>query len=150
VFAFVLLAALLALAQNKPNTGADKPTAASPDPFSVAIVERSLDALRSAILQQRSAQVLALFEPSMPGYDNVGANLGVLFERYSSFRVRYHILQTVEERSAAMVEFTLEAAPLNPAEPSVRRTQQIRFDFVLVGRQWKIADFQPRDLLANF
>ena len=148
----VLTLALVAAAQ---TARAPEESSAKPE-FSPQVADQILRALRNAILDQDSARLLRLFDRDrMPDYAEFSAGVSTVFSRYENFRVRYQILQTAEEDRSAVVELTVEATPVgNPAvsnaAPSVRHSEQIRFTFKQTGKDWKIAEMQPRDLFGKF
>ena len=159
VVASVILAAAVASAQNnarQPSAETQaheetQPAASGSQAFSLAVADRLLSSLREAIVGQNSTRTLALFDNRMPEYSEFAVTLKSIFDRYDWFRVRYHILETTDERGMAVVNFTLEATPQSGTEPSVERTERLRFAF---GREddkdWKIIDIQPRELFSSF
>jgi hypothetical protein len=135
-----------------PPRASEQATAAT-EPFSVAIVERLLTDLRNAFEGEDRTQTLALFDrEQMPDYAEFAGNIGMIFQRYDPIRVQYHVVQTVDEaeKRVAIVEFTLERTLANGTQPPARRTEQLRFNFGVSGKEWKITDVQPRDIFAPF
>ena len=125
--------------------------APSSEEFSSAVAERVLNTLRTAIIQEDPAAALALFDSQMPNRAALIDAVRSLFDRYTRFRVSYHIMQLGEAgQGTAVVEFTLEATPVNGVQPQVSRTEQLRFSFGQSNRTWKIADVQPRGFFSSF
>jgi hypothetical protein len=128
-----------------------KDQAPSSQEFSSEVPETVLSALRTALVQEDLKSALACFDPDMPDFTPLSDSVHALFDRYTDIRVRYHILQTGDDHArAAVVEFTLEATPVDPNQLSQRRTEQLRFNFAPSGHGWRIADLQPRDLFSGF
>ena len=118
---------------------------------STPVAEAALSALSTAIQQEDPSATLACFDPAMPDFADFAESVRSLFEKYSGFRVRYHILQTGEKNdNPALVEFTLEATPQTGNEPPVRRTQELRFTFGQSNHGWRISDLQPRGFFSAF
>jgi hypothetical protein len=150
---FLLLLCFVLIA---PVAGAQTPVPTpSAGTFSIAVADRVLSALRDALLDQNRSRMLAMFDRNrMPGYAEFAVAIEPLFQqyeqKYQSFRVRYQILQTNDDACAAMVEFTLEAIPIDSNLPPVRHSDQLRFKFERLGNDWKIVDVQPRSFFAGF
>jgi hypothetical protein len=126
------------------------------DQFSGQAAEQVLSALRAGLVGFDFKRTLAVFDSEhMPGYAEFANRLQLMFRQYEAFRVRFHILQTVDEPRDAVVDFTLEAAPVTPPAvptslPPVRRSERLRFTFARAGNEWKIVDVQPRGFFSQF
>jgi hypothetical protein len=123
--------------------------------FSVSVVEQQLAAFRDGLLAQSPQRALAGFDRDhVAAYDHLAHTLALLFDRYQSVRVFYTIRQTSAEDAAtggtASVEFTMEATPYDSMQPPVRRTAELRFEFVRINRGWKVTALQPLGYFESF
>lgn len=137
-------------------------SAASDTEFSVAVAERVMDAFRRALVDENQRRALAVFDQAMPGYTDLQTQLQSLFQRYDTVRVYLHITKAEEvanagansangsPRGTATADFSIEATPPDTSYLPVRRDAELRLTFGRVGKQWKIVDFEPRNLFAGF
>ena len=117
--------------------------------FSEADAARLLADLQQALEGNDQRRFLKLFDASkMPDYAGFQDQVSEFFEKYESFRMRYHITQTSAEGSLGIVlaDLELEATPAGAPVP-VRRSTQLRLVTAWDGKQWKIVDWAPRSVL---
>jgi hypothetical protein len=117
--------------------------------FSEADAARVLAELQQALEANDQRAFLKLFDGSkMPNYPAFKDQVTEFFEKYESFRLRYHITQTSAEGGLGIVlaDLELEATPAGAPVP-VRRSTQLRLVTAWDGKQWKIVDWAPRSIL---
>ena len=131
------------------SPSADQPSSA----LSEGAAENLLSQLSEGIVGQDRAKILGLFDRErMPDYSDFAEQIGLMLDRYDSFRVRYRFLQLADEAAAhaAIVDFTLEAIPASENQLPVRGSAQLRFSFSRGNEGWKISDIQPREFFTQF
>jgi hypothetical protein len=117
--------------------------------FSEADAARLLAELQQAVEGSNRRAFLKLLDASkMPNYASFQDQVTEFFEKYESFRMRYHITQASAEGSFGIVlaDLELEATPAGAPIP-VRRSTQLRLLAAWDGKQWKIVDWAPRSVL---
>lgn len=118
-----------------------------PEEFSDAVASRLLEQVTRGFNANNQRQVLGAFDAArMNQYAEFRDNLAALFARYESFRAAYRLRQAWPqgERGVVIVEFELEATPLEEGAPPFRRSGQLRFEFQRGRAGWRIVDVAPR------
>jgi hypothetical protein len=155
-FTAVPLLALTAACINVPaqaygKTESRKPEPAKPGAFALSGAHQLFDQLRQGLEGYSQSRLLKNFDAArLPDYPALQDQVEVLFEKYESFRVRYHILQTAreDEQEIVLADFEIEATPRGGAASGVRKSAQLRLTVGWDGRAWKITGFSPRDFLS--
>lgn len=150
VIALWLIAAVLTSAQNAGRQQrAKEPNSAAPA-FSEADAARLLAEVQQALEGNNQRRFLQLFDAGrMPNYAAFQDQVAEFFEKYESFRVRYHITQTSAEGELGLVlaDFELEATPTGAYVPNVRKHAQLRLVTAWDGKRWRVVDWRPGSIL---
>jgi hypothetical protein len=108
-----------------------------------------LTQMASALSERNPAAFLAAFDPAMPGYQKVRANVSALLrdaEVQSSIE-----LETGEggaEERTVELDWLLKIRPEQDATPSTRRQQRVKCRLRKSGKKWRIVWFEPLEFLA--
>jgi hypothetical protein len=128
------------------KTKKSKPEEAVATEFSEDVAKQVLNRIRDGLQGHNPRQMLSAFSrDQMDGYYAFEDRLYSYFNRYDSFRVYFHILQTSAEndRGVALAEWQIEGTPRSG--PPERHEGQVRFEFVSGAKGWQIVEFSPRD-----
>ncbi|MBV9482798.1 MAG: hypothetical protein JO249_18950 [Acidobacteria bacterium] len=137
-------AALLAQAEKASNPAGQ---AATSPPFGDNDALTILDNLKSALESYNRKKFLAQFDQTrMCDFPALRRQISSLFERYDSFNVTYHLMQTGTEKGEgiALADFGLDATSITDDMLDLRRHGQLRLVASWNGREWKIVDLNPR------
>ena len=118
--------------------------------FSEADAVRLLADLQQALEGNDQRRFLKLFDPRrMSNYASFQDQVTEFFDKYESFRMRYHITQIFAETDLGIVlaDLELEAAPAGASVPD-RRNIQLRLVAAWDGKRWKVVDWRPRSVLS--
>lgn len=118
--------------------------------FSAADAARLLVEIQRALEGDNQRGFLKLFDARrMPYYAAFQDQMAEFFEKYESFRFRYHLTEASSEDKVGIVlaDAELELTPASANVPSVRRNAQLRLVTAWDGKAWKIVDWSPRDIL---
>jgi hypothetical protein len=114
--------------------------------FSESVAERLVQQLSQGLEDHNARRMLSAFDgDSMDGYVNFQNQIAALFDRYDSFRVHFHIVETSAEGTAgvALVDLEMEESPSSSDTP-VRKNDQLRLEMKRGKKGWKIVDVKPR------
>jgi hypothetical protein len=145
----VLMIVALGLAQSGSPPQPSKQQKSAAPVFSEADAARLLAELQQMLESDNQRRFLKLFDAGkMPNYASFLDQVTEFFDKYESFRMRYHINQISSEKELGIVlsEVELEATPAGASVP-VRRSAQLRLVTAWDGKQWKIVDWAPRSIL---
>ncbi len=109
-----------------------------------------LATLQSALQSYNRKRFLAAFDAAaMPDFPAFRNQVGNLFDRYDSFTITYHVLQTAMEGSNGIVlaDFGVDGTSIDEDQPDLRRHAQLRLVLGWNGKEWKIVQLSPRALL---
>ena len=143
-----VVASLVSSQSGSPKQTSQEQKSAAPA-FSEADAAQLLAELQQALEGNNQRRFLKLFDPGkMPSYASFQDQVTEFFEKYESFRMRYHITQTSSEGELGVVlaDLELEATPAGANVP-VRKNGQLRLVTAWDGKQWKIIDWAPRSIL---
>jgi hypothetical protein len=114
--------------------------------FSESVAERLVQQLSQGLEDHNARRMLSAFDgDSMDGYVNFQNQIAALFDRYDSFRVHFHIVETSAEATAgvALVDVEMEESSSSSDTP-VRKNDQLRLEMKRGKKGWKIVDVKPR------
>jgi hypothetical protein len=126
-------------------------SAPATEEFSNDVVSRLLTQVTQGFVSNNQAQVLAAFDAGrMRYYARFRDNIQTLFAKYDSFRAAYRLRQSWPEgeRGVVIVDFELEATPVEENSPPMRHSAQLRFEFARGRKGWRIVDLAPRGFFS--
>ena len=121
------------------------------DAFSAEIASQILNQLHDGLESHTPQRMLSAFDPGkMNGYPEFENQVHAFFNRYASFRSFFHIVQSSSDgpKGVVLVDIQLEAAPLAPTDPPVRKNAKLRLVLERGRKGWKIVDLSPRDFFS--
>jgi hypothetical protein len=108
-----------------------------------------LTEVASGLSERNPEAVLAAFDPAMPGYDQLRANVTALLR---NAEVRSSIeLESDEgdgESRSEVLDWLLNIRPEQEATASTRRQQLVKCRLRRIGKKWRIVGFEPLAFLA--
>jgi hypothetical protein len=132
--------------QNKrPSEPAQAPAAAPAFTDEEAI--SVLDKLQAALQSYNRKKFLGQFDSSrMPNFSGFQTAIKGLFDRYDSFTVTYHLLESAMQKGdgIALADFGLDATSSENDTLDLRRHAQLRMVVAWTGKEWKIVELSPR------
>ena len=131
----------------------DKPLSAQPSHPSVATPAFTdeealfvLDNLQAALQSYNRKKFLAQFDSAkMPDFSAFQSEIKGLFERYDSFVVTYHLLESAMQngRGVVLADFGLDGTASSDNGVDLRRHTQLRIVVAWNGKEWKIVELTP-------
>jgi hypothetical protein len=136
-----------AAAQEKSiSAQAPQPSVASPaftDEDAVSV----FDNLQAALQSYNRKKLLAQFDAAkMLNFSAFQTEIKGLFDRYDSFAVTYHLLESAVQngQGIALADFGLDGTASSDEGIDLRRHTQLRVVVEWNGKQWKIVELSPR------
>lgn len=108
-----------------------------------------LGRMQQAMESMNRKKFLELFDaPKMSNFPSFRGQVSQLFQRYDSFAVAYHVMETGTEgnNAVALVDFGLDGAASSDEAQDLSRHAQLRLVLDWNGKDWKIVDVSPRAL----
>ncbi len=150
---FLLLILVLALLsspvrarQHQPPSGPVASPATTPafaDEQAISV----LDNLQAALQSYNRQKFMAQFDSAqMPKYSAFENEIKSLFDRYDSFTVTYHLVESAMQNGhgVALVDFGLDASAVQEDSRDLRRHTQLRIVVAWDRDRWRIVDLSPR------
>ena len=137
-----------AQAARKPQAESEAPKAAPV--FSEADAAHLMAEVQQALEGFNQRRFLKLFNAAkMDNFPGFKDQVAEFFEKYESFRFRYHVKQISSEDGIGVLlaDAELEMTPAGAAVPAVRKSAQIRIVAAWDGKIWKIVEWSPRVML---
>ena len=103
----------------------------------------------SALSEQNPGAFLAAFDPAMPGYEKLRADVSALLrtaEVQSSIELESD--EGGGEARSVELDWLLKIRPEQDATPSTRRQQRVKCQLRKTGKKWKIVAFEPLEFFA--
>jgi hypothetical protein len=119
--------------------------------FSTAVANSVLNDLRDGLEGHTQRLMLSAFDADrMDGYLQFEDQIEAFFNRYESFRVYFHIVQSATEgpKGVVLVDIQLEEIPHGATSPPLRKNGQLHFELERGSKGWKIVDFNPRNFFS--
>ena len=108
-----------------------------------------LTEVASALSERNAETALAAFDPSMPGYETLRANvLALLRDTEVQSSIELEAEQGGSEERVVELDWLLKIRPDQEATPSTRRQQRVKCRLRKTGRKWRIVSFEPLEFLA--
>jgi hypothetical protein len=134
--------------QNRSRNEAAQPHAAAPA-FTDEQATSVLDSVQGALQSYDRKELLAQFDSArMANFPAFRNEIKALFDRYDSFTVTYHLLESAmqEGNGVALADFGLDATSVENDTLDLRRHAQLRIVVAWNGKEWKIVDLSPRTI----
>ena len=106
-----------------------------------------LDNLQAALQSYNRKKFLAQFNSArMPNFSAFQNQIKALFDRYDSFTVTYHLVESAVQdgNGVALADFGLDGTASSEDETDLRRHTQLRIVVAWSGKEWKIMELSPR------
>ena len=119
--------------------------------FSTRDASNLLNELRDGLVSHNPRLVLSAFDrDKMGGYREFEDQIEAFFNRYESFRVYLHIVQSSTDgtKGIVLMDTQLEEIPHDATSPPVRKNGQIRLELERGRKGWKIVDLNPRNFFS--
>jgi murein L,D-transpeptidase YcbB/YkuD len=108
-----------------------------------------LTQVASALSERNPAAFLAAFDPAMPGYQKVRANvLALLRDAEVQSSIELEAGEGDAEERTVELDWLLKIRPEQDATPSTRRQQRVQCRLRKSGKKWRIVWFEPLEFLA--
>jgi hypothetical protein len=106
-----------------------------------------LDNLQTTLQSYNRKKFLGQFDSSrMPNFSGFQTAIKALFDRYDSFTVTYHLVESAVQNGNGVVltDFGLDATSSENDTLDLRRHTQLRIVVAWNGKEWKIVELSPR------
>ena len=82
----------------------------------------------------------------MPNFSAFQNQIKALFDRYDSFTVTYHLVESAVQdgNGVALADFGLDGTASSEDGTDLRRHTQLRMVVAWNGKEWKIVELSPR------
>jgi hypothetical protein len=143
----IALAAHFAVAQAKPPSSQSAQSSAAAPAFTDEEALSVLDTLQAALQSYNRKKFLAQFDSGkMPDFSAFQNEVKGLFDKYDSFTVTYHLMESAVQNSngVALAEFGLDGTAASEDGVDLRRHTQLRIVLSWNGKEWKIVELSPR------
>jgi hypothetical protein len=108
-----------------------------------------LGVMASGLSENDPSRFLAAIDPSMKGYDDLGANVRALVEQVEVMSTIEPVDDSGDASSHTMrVDWLLQLRNLDNRASVLRRQKVLTFRFQKQKRKWRVASIEPLDFFA--
>lgn len=149
VLGFAIATTIIPKCANSQESGRNEASAQSPAPTPAFTDENALsvlDNLQAALQSYNRKKFLAQFNSAnMPNFSAFQNEIQALFDRYDSFTVTYHLVESAMQngKGVALADFGLDATSSENDTLDLRRHTRLRIVVAWTGKEWEIVDLSP-------